>query len=206
MSSAPDGVTVHPAGLCDSPDVGEGTRIWAFAHVLAGAVVGRRCNIGESSFVEGGAVLGDGVTVKNGVQVWDLVHVGDGCFLGPNATFTNDLRPRAFLKKGPGGLIGTTLERGVTIGANATIVCGTRLGEFAFVAAGAVVTRDVVPHSLVAGNPAVHRTFVCRCAAPLSDPADGDVRCDSCGRRYVGVQRNGLAAIEQVDVPDEEWP
>ena len=125
-------VFVHDRGLCESEDVGAGTRVWAFAHVMDGARVGRDCNICGGAFIESGAVLGDGVTVKNNVLVWDKVVVEDDCFLGPNAVFTNDFRPRAAIKKGHDGLLGTHVHQGATIGANATVVCGVRIGEHAF--------------------------------------------------------------------------
>lgn len=142
---------VHPRALCEV-EVGEGTRVWAFAHVLPGAVVGAGCNIGDHAFVEGGAVLGDRVTVKNGALVWNGVTIEDDVFVGPNATFTNDLLPRSGNRAFT--LVPTTVRRGASIGANATIVCGITIGEHALVAAGAVVTKDVEAHTLVAGNPA----------------------------------------------------
>ena len=119
-----EAVFVHPAGLCESRQVGPRTRIWAFAHVLAGAVVGADCNIGDHAYIEGGARLGDRVTVKNAVLVWDKVTVDDDVFVGPNVVFTNDLRPRSFGSKDPATFLPTRVETGATIGANATIVCG----------------------------------------------------------------------------------
>jgi UDP-2-acetamido-3-amino-2,3-dideoxy-glucuronate N-acetyltransferase len=172
-------VFVHPRGLCESDAVGPGTRVWAFAHVLAGARVGAGCNICDHAFIESGAVLGDRVTVKNAVLVWDGVTVEDEVFLGPNMVFTNDLNPRVGFRKGPGELARTLVRRGASIGANATIVCGVEVGERAFVAAGAVVTRDVPAHALVAGNPARRIGWACACGRRLP----GDLAC-ACGRRY----------------------
>lgn len=180
-------VFVHPKGLCESDRVGPRTRVWAFAHVLPGARIGADCNIGDHAFIEGGAVIGDRVTVKNAVLVWDGVTVEDEVFLGPNMVFTNDLRPRAAFKKGPGGLLPTTVRRGATIGANATIVCGIEIGPQAFVAAGAVVAGDVPAHALVAGNPARRVGWVCTCGERLAagDAQDGGaLACAACGRRY----------------------
>ena len=173
------GVRVHPLGLCESDDVGPGTRVWAWAHVLPGARVGADCNICDHAYVEGGARLGDRVTVKNAVLVFDGVDVGDDAFLGPNVLFTNDLRPRAHVKKGPEALLPTVVERGVTLGAGTVVVCGTTIGRHAFAAAGSVITRDVAPYSFVAGNPAVHRGWVCACGERLAV----DLKC-GCGRHY----------------------
>ena len=156
-------VFVHPQGLCESESVGAGTRIWAFAHVLPGAVIGPGCNICDHAFVEGGAVIGSGVTIKNAVLVWDRVTIEDEVFVGPNAVFTNDLRPRAAIKRGPEGWLPTLVRRGATIGANATIVCGVTIGAYAFVGAGAVVTRDVPAQAVVSGVPARPRGWICRC-------------------------------------------
>ena len=165
------GVFVHPQGLCESDEVGEGTRVWAFAHVMKGARVGRRCNIGEGSFVESGAVIGDQCTVKNGVSVWDRVTVADHCFLGPDCVFTNDRIPRSHpdYATRPEDWLPTILREGTTIGANATIVCGVTLGNWCFVAAGAVVTRDVPAHAMMAGNPARRIGWACRCGRRLSE-------------------------------------
>ena len=178
-ASRPGDVFVHPMGLCESTDVGAGTRVWAFAHVLPGAVVGANCNIGDHAFIEGGARIGSGVTVKNAVLVWDGVTIGDDVFLGPNMVFTNDDRPRAFAAIDRSSFTPTNVRRGATIGANATIVCGVTIGEYAFVAAGSVVTRDVAAHELVAGNPARSLGWVCQCGQGLS----AQMTC-GCGRTY----------------------
>lgn len=173
-------VFVHPRGLCESDDVGSGTKVWAFAHVMEGAVVGQGCNICGGAFIETGAVIGDRVTVKNNVLVWDKVTVADEVFLGPGVVFTNDLDPRAGFKKDPGQFLPTVVRRGATIGANATIVCGTTIGECAFVGAGSVIVGDVPAHALVVGNPARRVGWVCACGKRLGD----DLAC-ACGRRYV---------------------
>lgn len=173
-------VFVHPHALCESESVGRGTRVWAWAHVLPGAVVGTDCNVCDHVFVEGGARVGNNVTIKNGVQIWDLVTVEDDVFIGPNATFTNDLRPRAFLNRPSSELLPTVVRRGATIGANATVVCGTTIGPESFVAAGAVVTGDVAGHGFVVGNPGRRVGWVCTCASRL--PAS--LVCDDCGRRF----------------------
>lgn len=172
---------VHPQGICESDQVGEGSRIWAFAHVMKNARIGAHCNIGEGAFVESGAVLGDYVVVKNGVAIWDRVEIESYVFLGPYCVFTNDRIPRSHpdYRTGPGGWEPTLVRSGATIGANATIVCGTTLGQWSFVAAGAVVTRDVPDHAMVAGNPARQIGWACRCGRRLGE----SLRC-SCGLEY----------------------
>lgn len=143
---------VHAQGLCESEKVGAGTRIWAFAHVLPGAVIGRDCNLCDHTFVENDVVIGDRVTLKCGVQVWDGLRLEDDVFVGPNVTFTNDRFPRS--KQYPEQFATTTVCRRASIGANATILPGVRIGQNAMVGAGAVVTRDVPPNAIVVGNPA----------------------------------------------------
>jgi acetyltransferase-like isoleucine patch superfamily enzyme/dTDP-4-dehydrorhamnose 3,5-epimerase-like enzyme len=151
-AAAPAGVFVHPRALCESAHVGAGTRIWAFAHVLPGAVVGRDCNVCDGVFVENDVRIGDRVTIKCGVQVWDGVRLEDDVFVGPNATFTNDAFPRS--RRKPPQFLRTLVERGASIGANATILPGVTIGRGAMVGAGAVVVRSVPAWAIVAGNPA----------------------------------------------------
>lgn len=177
--SLPPTVFVHPHGLCESDQVGPRTRIWAFAHVMAGAVVGADCNVCDHVFVEAGARIGSRVTIKNAVSVWDAVTIEDDVFVGPAAVFTNDLSPRAQSKVDPADFVPTVVRAGATIGANATIVCGVTVGRYAFVAAGAVVTRSVADHALVVGTPARPTGWVCECGRRLDDA----LVC-ACGRRY----------------------
>jgi UDP-2-acetamido-3-amino-2,3-dideoxy-glucuronate N-acetyltransferase len=182
-------VFVHDQGLCESHDVGAGTRIWAFAHVLEGAHVGADCNICDGVFVEDGAVVGDRVTVKCGVQLWKGVTLEDDVFVGPNATFTNDRFPRSrqWLESYP-----TTIVRaGASIGANATILPGLEIGRGAMVGAGAVVTRSVPPHAIVMGNPARINGYVQTSGAePAPTPAPASVQgTTSLGVGDVHVQR-----------------
>ena len=171
---------VHEKALCESTDIGAGTRVWAFAHVMKGAKIGEDCNVADHAFIESGAVLGDRVTVKNAVLVWDKVTIEDEVFLGPNMVFTNDLNPRVAFKKAPSAFLPTRVKRGSSIGANATIVCGVTLGEHCFVGAGSVIIRDVPAHAMVVGNPARRIGWVCACGEKLPRAA---LAC-ACGRRY----------------------
>jgi len=186
----------HPTAIVDTDEIGQRTRVWAFAHIMQDARVGSDCNIGEHAFIESGASLGDHVTVKNGVSIWARVTVEDHCFLGPHCVFTNDMNPRAYIKKGREALLPTLVRANATIGANATIVCGNTIGRFAFVGAGSVVTRDVQEYALVAGNPARQIGWMCECAAKLpmkASAAIGDrCSCVHCGAVFVRAP-SGLA-------------
>lgn len=142
---------IHPQALCESDDVGDGTRIWAFAHILPGARIGGDCNICDGVFIEDDVVVGDRTTIKCGVQLWNGVRLGDDVFVGPNATFTNDLFPRS--RQTPEKFLETIVEQKASIGANATILPGVRIGSGAMIGAGAVVTRSVPPNAIVVGNP-----------------------------------------------------
>ncbi|MEN1972197.1 WxcM-like domain-containing protein [Luteimonas sp. MJ204] len=143
---------VHPNALCESDDIGAGTRIWAFAHVLPGARIGRDCNVCDGVFIEGDVIVGDRSTIKCGVQLWDGVRLGDDVFVGPNATFSNDPFPRS--RKRPERYSETVVEDGASIGANATLLPGLRIGRGAMIGAGAVITRSVPANAIVVGNPA----------------------------------------------------
>ncbi len=161
-----NGYYAHPTAVVEEgAEIGEGTRIWHFAHVRRGAKVGRNCNVGKDVYIDAGAILGDEVKIQNFVSVYRGVSVGSRAFLGPSATLTNDLYPRSFSSSWE--LVPTVIEEGASVGANATIVCGVRIGRYAMVGAGSVVTRDVPPHGLVYGNPARLRGFVCYCGRKL---------------------------------------
>lgn len=150
--------TIHPSALVETEKIGEGTRIWAFVHILAGARIGTNCNICDHCFLEGGARLGNDVTLKTGVSIWDGVVLEDNVFVGPNAVFTNDLLPRS--KNNAYTLRTTTVKTGASIGANATILSGITIGRFALIGIGSVVTRDVPDYALVYGNPARQHGWV----------------------------------------------
>lgn len=158
---------VHPAGICESDDIGARTRIWAFAHVLPGARVGADCNICDHVFIEGDVVIGDRVTVKSGVQLWDGVRLGNDVFIGPNATFSNDKFPRS--RRWQEQIPETRVGDGASIGANATILPGVVIGRKAMIGAGAVVTKDVPANAIAYGNPArIHGYVDAEAGAPAS--------------------------------------
>lgn len=190
---------IHPAAICESPFVGEGTRVWAFVHILPGARIGADCNICDGVFVENDVIVGDRVTVKSGVQLWDGVRLADGVFVGPNVTFTNDPFPRS--RRPPKAFAVTVVEAGASIGANATILPGVRIGTHAMVGAGSVVTRDVPPNAIVYGNPAVLRGYLTddgpvpsRATAPRKDAMVGGAGVFDVTR--AADARGQLAAIE----------
>jgi UDP-2-acetamido-3-amino-2,3-dideoxy-glucuronate N-acetyltransferase len=174
----------HPNSLVESDQIGAGTRVWAFAHVMPGAQIGANCNVGDHAFVESGAVVGNNVTLKNNVCVWLGVTLEDDVFVGPNATFTNDRHPRSprmpqvrdRYKQIDTWMSPTVVERGVAIGANATILPGVRLGRYSMIAAGSVVTQDVPPFALVVGSPARQIGDMCRCGQRLP----GEYRTATC--------------------------
>ncbi len=174
----------HPLAVVESPNIGDSTKIWAFAHVMPGARIGADCNIGGGSFIESGAVVGDRVTIKNQVLVWNGVTIGDDCFVGPGVLFTNDLRPRSprmqrcadRYKMLSSWLSRTQIDVGATLGAGCTIL-PVSVGKYAMVGAGSVVTKDVPPHGLVRGNPAKIVGWVCFCGQRL----DHTLVCNMCG-------------------------
>ena len=185
---------VHPLGLVDDGcEIGAGTRIWAGAHVMSGAKIGGDCNIGENCFIEGGVVLGDHVTVKNNVALYDGAVVEDDVFLGPSCVFTNVINPRAFVPRKK-EFRRTIVRRGASIGANATLICGHTVGKYAFVGAGAVVSRDVPDHALVYGTPARIHGWVCKCGCKLSFTEETAV-CAACGDVYKKDSSGALTAL-----------
>jgi len=191
---------IHPSGICESRQVGEGTRLWAFAHVLDGAVVGRDCNLGDHVFIEGGARLGDRVTVKNGVMIWNGVTIEDDVFIGPGVVFTNDRYPRsprmpavaARYRHPENWLVPTRVCQGASIGAAAVILGGVTIGHYATIGAGSVVTRHVADHQLVVGHPARPVGWVCVCGVRL----DEALACPACGRCYE-LKGEALAGVGQ---------
>jgi len=158
----------HPTAVVDAPArIGAGSKVWHFCHVMAGARIGARCVLGQNVFVAATAIIGDGCRIQNNVSIYDGVVLANDVFIGPSAVFTNVRNPRAAVDR-KAKIEETRVERGATIGANATIICGARIGEFAFVAAGAVVTRDVAPYAVMAGVPARRTAWICRCGDRIS--------------------------------------
>ena len=157
---------------------------------MPGAVLGRDCKVGDHSFIEGGASLGDRVTVKNGCLIWHGVHIGDDVFVGPNVVFTNDMTPRARYQTTAEDWLATEIEERVTLGANSTILCGIRIGRNALIGAGTVVTRDVPAHALMVGNPARQAGWACDCGHKL----EADLACPNCGANYVRGDRGLVEA------------
>lgn len=191
----------HPQSIVETSRVGDDTRIWAFAHVLPGAKIGCDCNICDHVFIENDVVIGDGVTIKSGVQLWDGIRIEDDVFIGPNVTFTNDKFPRS--KFYPDHFLSTFIHKGASIGANATILPGLKIGERAMIGAGAVVTRDVPSNAIVTGNPARITGYVDTVAHPTSSPMISAVSCDSIVSRvklihlkHVEDMRGNLCAAE----------
>jgi UDP-2-acetamido-3-amino-2,3-dideoxy-glucuronate N-acetyltransferase len=185
-------VLIHADALVETSTIGSGTRIWRNAHIMPGAVIGQNCNIGENCYIEGHVKIGSGVTIKNNVAIWDNITIEDNVFVGPAAVFTNDSRPRAFNKKKASDLIATHIKAGATIGANATIVCGTTIHEYAFIGAGSVVTKDVHPNNVVFGNPAEYKGLMCRCSEIFTSH-QGEYHC-KCGKSYY-IDNNNITEI-----------
>ena len=143
---------IHPTADVQTSKIGEGTTIWQFAVVLPGATVGKNCNVNCHTFIENDVIIGDRVTIKSGVYIWDGIEIGNDVFLGPNVTFVNDKYPRS--KQYPQKFQVTKIDNFVSVGANSTIMGGVHIGEYSLIAAGSLVTKDVPPYSLMLGNPA----------------------------------------------------
>jgi UDP-2-acetamido-3-amino-2,3-dideoxy-glucuronate N-acetyltransferase len=176
-------VTIHPSAVVDEgAQLGEGTRVWHWVHVCGGARIGSGCSLGQNVFVANDVVIGNNVKIQNNVSIYDAVTLGDDVFCGPSMVFTNVLNPRSAVSR-KSEYRRTRVGRGASIGANATIVCGHDVGEYAFIGAGAVVTSDVAPYALMVGVPARRAGWMCRCGTRL--PAVGEqVACPECGDIY----------------------
>lgn len=172
---------LHPTSIVDDDvEIGEGTKIWHFSHIQSGARIGQHCSFGQNVNVSNNVRIGNGVKVQNNVSIYEGVELEDYVFCGPSMVFTNDLTPRARYPKGHEGYKKTLIKHDATLGANSTIVCGHTVGEYATIAAGAVVTKDVKPHALMAGVPAKRIGWVCTCGMVL----DNELICPDCGKSF----------------------
>jgi UDP-2-acetamido-3-amino-2,3-dideoxy-glucuronate N-acetyltransferase len=173
-------VFIHPTALVETDEIGAESRIWAYTHVMSGAWIGKNCNIGDHCFIESGVFVGDNTVIKNSNMLWEGVTLEEGVFVGPHVFFTNDLYPRCRnlpqarkrYQSKQNWLVPTQVKRGASLGAGAVILAGVVIGEYAMVAAGAVVTRDVSPYALVKGNPARASGWVCQCGQPITLEAE----------------------------------
>ncbi len=183
---------VHESSYIDDDvEIGEGTKIWYFCHIQKGARIGNKCSLGQNVNISNDVKIGNGVKIQNNVAVYEGVEIEDDVFCGPSCVFTNDLTPRAKYPKGHEHYKKTVIKRGASIGANATIVCGHTVGEWALIGAGAVVTSDVPSHALMLGVPAVRKGWACECGTLLRE---GYV-CSNCGRKYT----EGSDGLEEVE-------
>ncbi|RYY92174.1 MAG: N-acetyltransferase [Chitinophagaceae bacterium] len=175
---------VHPSAIIDEGcTIGAGTKIWHFSHIMPGCVIGEQCNIGQNVVVSPKVVLGNNVRVQNNVSIYEGVLCEDDVFLGPSMVFTNVINPRSAVSR-KSEYRPTLVRRGASIGANATIVCGNEIGAFAFIGAGAVVTKAVPPYALVVGNPARQTGWMSEYGHKLRFDADGNATCEESGERY----------------------
>jgi UDP-2-acetamido-3-amino-2,3-dideoxy-glucuronate N-acetyltransferase len=173
---------VHESSYVDEGvKIGDGTKVWFFSHIQKGAVIGQNCSIGQNVNVSNNVRIGDGVKIQNNVSVYEGVELEDHVFCGPSMVFTNDMTPRSKYPKGSAGYKRTLIKWGASLGANSTIVCGHTVGRCAFVAAGAVVTKDVKDHAIVMGVPARQAGWACECGEKL----DAELKCSNCGRTYM---------------------
>ncbi len=183
----PENYFVHPTAVVDEPcTIGSGTRIWHFVHVSAGAQIGERCVLGQNVFIGSNVRIGNNCKIQNNVAVYEKVTLEDDVFCGPSMVFTNVMNPRcAYPRDRATGFFPTLVRRGATIGANATIVCGITIGEYAFIGAGSVVTKDVPAYGEVYGVPAVQHGWRCECGEKLEFGAEGKAHCEKQGTRYI---------------------
>jgi UDP-2-acetamido-3-amino-2,3-dideoxy-glucuronate N-acetyltransferase len=190
---------VHESSYVDEGAVvGAGTKIWHFSHVMPGAVIGERCNLGQNVVVMPRTRLGNNVKVQNNVSIYEGVELGDDVFCGPSCVFTNVINPRSHVSR-KAEYRPTLVGRGATIGANATIICGSTLGEYCFVGAGAVVRGEVPPYALVVGMPARRIGWMCQCGVRLT-LVGGAATCAACGTRYQAAD----GALHRVDSPSPQ--
>lgn len=188
---------VHESAYVDQPcTIGAGTQIWHFSHIMPNVVIGEKCKIGQNVFVAAGVKIGRNVKIQNNVSVYDGVILEDDVFCGPSCVFTNIKNPRsAFPRNTKDDYLVTLVKQGATIGANATIVCGHTVGRYAFIGAGATVTKDVPDYALVYGNPAKQAGWMCECGAKLEHFVE-KTACEACSSRYEYCHENQISRIE----------
>ena len=191
----PDFFVHESSYVDDGARIGKGTRIWHFSHIMTGAVIGERCNLGQNVVVMPGTRLGNNVKVQNNVSIYEGVELEDDVFCGPSCVFTNVMNPRSHISR-KSEYRKTLVKKGASIGANATIVCGSTLGQYAFIGAGAVVTSDVPDFALMVGVPARRVGWMCQCGLRL-EVRDGRAACDTCGAGYQEAE----GRIRLVDLP-----
>ena len=188
---------VHESSYVDEGAIiGKGSKVWHFSHVMPGAVIGERCNLGQNVVVMPGTKLGNNVKVQNNVSIYEGVELGDDVFCGPSCVFTNVMNPRSHVSR-KDEYRRTVVKRGASIGANATIVCGHTIGEYAFIGAGAVVRGDVAPYAVMVGVPARRTGWMCQCGTRLA-LRDGNTTCEACGTQYREAD-DRLTPIDQAD-------
>ncbi len=177
---------IHETALVDDgAEIGAGSKIWHWVHVCSSAKIGARCSLGQNVYVDRDVVLKDGVRVQNNVSIYSGVELEEDVFLGPSCVFTNVFQPRAHVSTPREKFLTTPVGRGASIGANATIVCGNSIGEYAFIGAGSVVTKDVPAHALLMGNPARQKGWMCACGEKLAHvDEEGEKTCERCGATY----------------------
>ncbi|WP_207433871.1 acyltransferase [Sabulibacter ruber] len=182
--SAPPYTAHETAVIDDGCQIGEGTKIWHFSHIMPGCVIGKRCNIGQNVVISPGVVLGENVKIQNNVSVYSGVVCEDDVFLGPSMVFTNVLNPRSAINRRD-QYLKTLVQKGASIGANATIVCGHTIGAYALIGAGAVVTKDVPPYALVYGNPSKQHGWVSEAGHKLAFNEQDEAVCPETGEKYI---------------------
>ena len=183
----------HKTAIIESNSIGNNTRIWAYVHVMKNAKIGTNCNIGNGCFLEAGSKIGNNVVVKNNVSIWDLVEIENNVFVGPNAVFTNDLKPRVKNIKPKFELSKTIVKEGASLGANCTILPGVIIGKYSMVGAGAVVTKDIPDFTLVTGVPAKQNSYICVCSQILKSKTKS-FYCSKCKKHYL-KNKKGLKLV-----------
>ena len=186
---------IHPSSYIDEPvKIGKGTKIWHFCHIMRNAEIGEKCVLGQNTFVGSRVKIGNNVHIQNNVSIYDMVTLEDDVFCGPSCVFTNDLNPRAAYPKG-GQWIPTLVKKGVSIGANATIICGITIGQHSFIGAGAVVKKDVPDYAIVVGVPAKIIGWMCECGEKLNFLGKS-TQCKKCGKKYIKKDENCVEKVK----------